>query len=233
MQMALQAGSSQAFRAPLTPESLEGTRRARQEGKKSVGETNLSSLDAMSNKDGGKLDHLKEWPAVLARGASSLTLVAGMVSRVTRGCGVTAWCWPGLFITSFFASPATLSSGSCWQMKVSCNGKSVLCSSSTLPHPSHPLVLKVQLTNTQVSPISICSQKSFLFLEACQWSQPEGHPTDSSSCQVVAQEWWSSAKGSSYVVSISEESLTHDNTWDGNFWQSMPYLATPLGSTGF
>lgn len=69
VQMALQAGSSQAFRAPLTLESLEGTRRARQEGKNSVGETNLSSLDSMSNKAGGKLDHLREGPAVLAQGA--------------------------------------------------------------------------------------------------------------------------------------------------------------------
>lgn len=111
MQTALQAGSSQAFRAPLTPESLEGTRRARQEGKNSMGETNLTSLDTMSNKEGGKLDHLKERPAVLAQGANRLTLVAEMVSRVTRGCGVTACCCPGLFITSFFASPPTRSTG--------------------------------------------------------------------------------------------------------------------------
>lgn len=111
MQTALQAGSSQAFRAPLTPESLEGTRRARQEGKNSVGETNLTFLDTMSNKEGGKLDHLKERPAVLAQGANRLTLVAEMVSRVTRGCGVTACCCPGLFITSFFASSPTRSTG--------------------------------------------------------------------------------------------------------------------------
>lgn len=111
--MALQAGFSQAFRAPLTPESLEGTRRARQGGKKSVGETNLHSLYAMRNKDAGKLDHLKGQPAVLAQGANRLTLVAEMVSRVTRGCGVTACCCPGLFIVSFFASPATLSTGNC------------------------------------------------------------------------------------------------------------------------
>lgn len=217
--MALQAGSSQAFRAPLTPEGLEGARRARQEGKNSVGETNLSSLGAMSNKDGGKLDHLKEWPAVLAQGASRLTLVAGMVSRVTRGCGVTACCCPGLFITSFFASPATLSTGSWWQMrKVSCNCRNILCFSSTLPHPSYPLVLRVQLTNTQVSLICMCSQKIFSFLGSCQWSQPEGHPTDSSSCRVVAQEWWDSAKGSSYIVSIPKENLTPVTKWQHLRW---------------
>lgn len=138
MQMALQPGSLQAFRAPLTPESLEGTGRARQEGKNSVGETNLSSLDTMSNKDGGKLDSLKERPAVLAQGANRLTLVAEMVSRVTRGC-VTACCCSGLFIMSFFASPATLNTGSCWQMrKVSYNGKNVLCfSSPSLIHHTH------------------------------------------------------------------------------------------------
>lgn len=49
--MAQQTGSLQAFRAPLPPESLEGhgDKEGKARGKKSVGETNLSSLDTISN----------------------------------------------------------------------------------------------------------------------------------------------------------------------------------------
>lgn len=96
--MAQQTGSLQAFRAPLPPESLEGhgDKEGKARGKKSVGETNLSSLDTISNGYGGGGGGL----AVLARGANRLILGAEAISRVTCGCGVTACRCPVLFSMS-------------------------------------------------------------------------------------------------------------------------------------
>lgn len=163
--MALQAGFSQAFRAPLTPESLEGTRRARQGRKKECGR-NKSPFPRCHEKEGCR----KVGPS------ERTTSCVGSGCKQADTCGRNGfqsdtWLWchsmllPWIVHHVFLGFPCNTEY---WQLLTDEEGflqwqkcKNVLCSSSTLPHPSHPLVLRVQLTNTQVSLISICSQNSF------------------------------------------------------------------------
>lgn len=97
-----------------------GTRRARQGGKNSVGETNLSSLDTMSNCSGkvggeGEVFGLSERTTSCVGLGCKLAVRAEIISRVTPSYGVTACCCLVLFGMSLFASSAAPSTGKSWE----------------------------------------------------------------------------------------------------------------------
>lgn len=107
--MAQQAGSLQAFRAPLPPESLEGhgDKEGKARGKEQCGR-NKSQVPGhheqllLEGRGGEGLGHLKGQPAVLAPGANQMIIGGKMIYREIGGCDVTACHCPFSFGMSLF-----------------------------------------------------------------------------------------------------------------------------------